>query len=434
MDYALLAGKHRSKDTVDIEIHADEDSDTASRSSPEHDLEERLSSLDMGNDNDIPSDHNSHPMIEPVPSAEIRISEMRERLVTQEHRMRESLLEEELRKLTDTYNKNEEILRRRAADSRAAIRSSATPVNPRQNENVNTLAAPIPQGIDRCNRNRQARTVTAPGEFNLDGFTSDSEAYINQLVPNNIVNSNATIDNQKLMHGACSLPIIAKHNPVHKNAGDVRSGVTVQPFDRVKAPQHWAHSSLPAFSDYGADKQTSFADLDFRRLVAGEVEIIMEYGLGQEEINGRLNLIRTLAQLLGSYPWPSVRGVYSTVLRRIELGQLTWTSELQTTIHFSLMTSIAKPTVTDARLDKQGRPNPSRRNGGSALGRDSSANARVWYCADYQRNSCAFTEAHQKEMYGRVVTVQHVCAKCLLKDGRELKHPDSSSACPHYRE
>jgi len=199
--------------------------------------------------------------------------------------------------------------------------------------------------------------------------------------------------------------------------------------EKVKRTLNWAHSALP--NDYSTEYNVAFSDLEFRRLVAGEMEIILEYQPSQVEIKGRLNLLRTMSHLLGCYPWPAVRNVYASVLREIEQGKLDWSSDINTTMHFSLITCPGKastPQVVDSRVEKQGRSSSGKK--GSGAGNDS----RVWFCAEYQKNQCAHKEAHRGELYGKQVVVQHVCAKCLLKDRRELKHPDSSAACPHFSE
>jgi len=410
------------------------------------------------------------------------IEGLRARLDAQEAQLREALLNEEIQKLQQKFRENEAALARshqRAANAAGAARS-APPAVYSANQSVNK--APIlreiveypaqlshssgarPRVVQPTRNTPRQRVDTvrprvdnprpivprptppptrpaAAGEFLIDGLNAESHAYISTLINDNntiavndrsfnidvnhrdYANSNAKVDSM-----TCAP---AQPQPRRRPAEAIKSGIVVQHVEKVKRTLDWAHAALP--NDYSTQNTTAFCDLDFRRLIAGEMEIILEYEPSQVEIKGRLNLIRTMAKLLGAYPWSAVRNVYASVLREIEQGKLDWSSDINTTMHFSLITCpgrTAAPQSSEVRGERHGR-NPTGKRGGSGNG---SGESRVWFCAEYQKNQCSHKEAHQQVLYGKQVMVQHICAKCLLKDRRELKHPDSSSACPHFTE
>ena len=433
VNYKRLGTKGRSpeSDTVEVEIDLEDDSDI------DISLAGRASSMDL---------NAAGPALDDSVTEE-EIVDMRTQVQGQEQRLRQVLLRKELQQLRATFKKNEEALERAAAENISpAPRSLAPPVvRPRapiaqQNSQPSTSRRRpnVRQNVPSIRQNAQTAR-THQGEFDIDGYNADSESYIVNLVENDNIRNTDTdnIDSVNTNDYANSNTLNANGIVCGQSAlsasggGDVRSGMTARAIDRVKSSQHWAHAALPG--DYNSEANTAFSDLDFRRLVSGEMEIILEFRLSQTELEGRLRLLRTLSVLLGSYPWTAVRSVYAAVLRRIELGRMTWSSDIGETMSFTLLTYAAKNPVGDSRPERQDRTNSGKRNVGPSH-KSSTGEARVWYCPEYQRGTCAHNEPHQKEMYGKPVTVHHVCAKCLLRDRREAKHPDSSTACPHNRD
>ena len=410
-------------------------------------------------------------------SAESAIEEMRNRLATQEGELRDALLNEELQKLHQRFRENEAALRRshqRAASAAAGAAQSAPPVaynvgasvlretverNPRpviaRASQATDSRRPNNTDLPRRQMNPPRPRAAAPrpnpqpmrpsnhlqaaaDKFDIGGFNDESELFINNLNANrnyqvDVANVNSIQCQPLAQVSGQSLPRSLTPDQAQPCSSDrVISGITVRHVKKVKRTLNSAHSALP--NDYSTEYNVAFSDLEFRRLVAGEIEIILEYQPSQVELKGRLNLLRTMAHLLGSYPWPAVRNVNASVLREIEQVKLDWSSDINTTMHFSLIMcpgNATTPQVVDSRAEKHGRASSGKKGGGACNG---SGDSRVWFCAEYQKNQCAHKEAHQRELYGKQVVVQHVCAKCLLKDRRELKHPDSSAACPHFSE
>ena len=57
----------------------------------------------------------------------------------------------------------------------------------------------------------------------------------------------------------------------------------------------------------------------------------------------------------------------------------------------------------------------------------------TFFCSTYQRDQCWYEGAHQGKYNGRMVTRQHICAACWLKDKVQANHPESSKECPHNK-
>ena len=391
---------------------------------------------------------------------EDEINKLRDIIQGQEDRLRESLLYEELCKLRATYEKNEALLRSR---HEAAMAASPAPVysvlptvptlpplpslpypgysapangaanvfHPRVTASTVNAQSTRQQASSVRRSTRAPTTTYAPAATTGEAMAYENELFlrnpvhnrnVTELNDNKSANGNYAMGNSITHSNTCT----PQRNPSLHTEGT--SGYLGSASDHVKLSQTWAHAALPA--DCNTNSSVSFSDLDFRRLIAGEMEILLEHRPNNAEAEGRLNLIRMLAHLLGAYPWAAVRGVYAAVLRKIEQGQLSWSSDFHQTMHFSLLTTTGPVRSDTAAGDARAPTSSGRRRAG--LSNPVSDNAKIWFCSEFQKNSCAHKEAHQKELYGKIVTVHHICAKCLLKDRREVKHPESSLACPHY--
>jgi len=228
-----------------------------------------------------------------------------------------------------------------------------------------------------------------------------------------------------------NINVSAKHSKV--KVKHFQSGVNAKGSDVVKNPQIWAHSALS--EDHTVENGTTFAQLDFRLFVAGELEIILEAELPQLERRGRLILLRKMCYLFGTYDWNVVLNVYGTVLRKIEKGKATWCSDFDSTIYMILMTGGNKSRTTPlSNGPKTGSYSKKGVTTGSLVAGKKSYHDqdKTWYCPDFQHNNCSQVSPHQAIRYGKSITVHHVCAKCLMRDKRELAHADTNPSCPHF--
>lgn len=208
-----------------------------------------------------------------------------------------------------------------------------------------------------------------------------------------------------------------------------RSGLEAKALDYVLYPQVWPHMKLQ-FEYCGRD--IKFADLNFQMLVAGELEIISSARISPSEKAGRLGLLKEIVYNKGTYEWETIRKFYASVLRRIETGEMDWTSD------FSRIQTIVLATGSRPQLPKRPVNVPaypgknvkfpqSRSEGGRPSGNN------IWFCRPFQRNRCTFSESsHSGSLRnGSSVTFQHICATCWQKDQSKSYHPECSSACPN---
>ncbi|CAC5384008.1 unnamed protein product [Mytilus coruscus] len=76
-------------------------------------------------------------------------------------------------------------------------------------------------------------------------------------------------------------------------------------------------------------KDLEFKQLNFKMLVAGELEIINNFCKNKSEKQGRLKLLQKIAYFSFIYHWASVLEFYAAWLRLIELGRKTWSDDSQ---------------------------------------------------------------------------------------------------------
>ena len=133
---------------------------------------------------------------------------------------------------------------------------------------------------------------------------------------------------------------------------------------RSAAPQRWAHSALQL--DF-ASAELTFNNLDFPKLVAGEMEICLDPATPKIERQGRLALLRDLAyHKSNDLDLATIKGIYGADLRKTEVSRATWASDFQT-LQSQVVTnkmsrpklslrSRRKPTKVVKSLELRGRP------------------------------------------------------------------------------
>ena len=194
-----------------------------------------------------------------------------------------------------------------------------------------------------------------------------------------------------------------------------KSGMVSKPTDRVRYPQIWAQSAL----HFDLGSPCKFEDLNFNKLVAGELEIITSPKITKAERSGRLRLLKKLAIHAESFDISIIRSIYSGVLRQIELGLLDWTSDFANAEQLAITKSLSTKSV------KKGKVKNADQSDSSKL---------IWFCHNYNKDKCSHKSDHTGMVKGKNRFLRHICAVCYLKDKIELKHPETSSACPHYKE
>ena len=195
----------------------------------------------------------------------------------------------------------------------------------------------------------------------------------------------------------------------------LRSGMVAKNSDEVRFPQLWPQKGL---KQQFVTSRPKFRDLDFRLLMAGELEIISREGISAQERKGRLSLLKDICYHQSTYEWEALRDSYASALKNVELGLATWDDNLFRDSYFMLEPFMKKP------FQKKGKSGSGKVDGAGKTD-------KVWFCKDYNRNRCSYKESHKHSFQGRSIYAQHICAVCWLKDKSKLQHPECSSACPH---
>ena len=207
----------------------------------------------------------------------------------------------------------------------------------------------------------------------------------------------------------------------------LKSGLEARASDIVINPQIWPHVALQyEFLSGNLDSNNigglGFSDLDFRLLVAGELEIITSDSISDTERYGRLKILKQLAYHMGYYDWEVLRGVYAAIVRKIELGLYGWDSD------FSRLEQMI---LTKAMVKSQSDRQSSRPKSQSAQFTTAQKD-RTWYCHKFQNNMCNVAgESHPIQWRGQTITVHHICSRCWSLDKKKMPHRESDSACPH---
>jgi hypothetical protein len=190
-----------------------------------------------------------------------------------------------------------------------------------------------------------------------------------------------------------------------------QSGRTNKVDTGVVRPVVWPHSRLE--SRFCA-ANTSFDNLDFALLVAGEAAIISDPSIPSEEAYARLKLLKLIAYYSKSWEWAVVRDFYSAALSFVERSDsLSWSeinyAELAATV---LFIPSRQPVRGSSYTSSRDRPSPK------------------FFCSSYNKGTCKHSGGHTGRVQGRDRWLDHFCAACFLANKDIRKHPEISDSCP----
>ncbi len=201
----------------------------------------------------------------------------------------------------------------------------------------------------------------------------------------------------------------------------VKSGMDVKVTDRVLYPQLWSHNEVE--NEFSLSN-LKFKELTLRLFVVGELEIITSSNISEIEQSSRLLLLKTLMYYAGNYTWSSILDLYASILQKIELGKAQWGDSFERLEHMIL--TMRPNSALQAKLaKKKGANNQQNSNGDHVL-----------FCVSYQKGNCNLPQTHMTAWKGdpnNQVSVNHICAKCLLTTGKRAYHPESSPDCPQRK-
>ena len=186
-----------------------------------------------------------------------------------------------------------------------------------------------------------------------------------------------------------------------------KSGMSKKASDKVKNPQIWPHSVLQYEF---VSEHMPFKKLSQNMFFCGELEILTSR-ISKSEFKGRILFLKKIAYYANMYDWDKLLHFYAAWLRRIEMGLNKWSDD-PSIIENAMLSSKSVKLKSDKNF--------------------LSKSDQTWWCPDFNNNKCAYeTFAHQKTILGHPRMVKHICGACWRKDKKQLKHPESSTACPH---
>ena len=201
------------------------------------------------------------------------------------------------------------------------------------------------------------------------------------------------------------------------------SGRNAKSENNISRAVTWPHSVIE--TKFTSDKIT-YDHIEFPLLVAGEIGIILDSKTSKEESTCRLTLLKLLSYGYKHCRWSVLRQHHGATLEEIEKGTREWTdlnfSDLTTCILVAAAQS-TQPT-TQRRSDSSNNPKRTRRP-------RSKPGEKHYFCQDYNRAVCIHGGEHEGIVNEESVLVEHICAKCILRDGAVAHHSELN--CPRYK-
>lgn len=188
-----------------------------------------------------------------------------------------------------------------------------------------------------------------------------------------------------------------------------KSGILLRSSDIVKRQEKYPHSFL-----FYEDSNVSYSNLTMPQFVSGFSCILMS-DISEIERQGRTRHLAKLMHFAISYPWFVILQLHKAVVLAIELGRKEWSDDFSDVENSVLLGFANRPKISSASHYTNG-PRPN--NG-------------VFYCANFQSNSCNFKQkTHSQLIAGVEREVWHICKKCWLSKREKCFHSLSSDVCP----
>jgi hypothetical protein len=193
----------------------------------------------------------------------------------------------------------------------------------------------------------------------------------------------------------------------------------------VPYPQVWPQTSL---QDEFACINVTFQELTFHQFVAGELETALSADCGSRERVGRLNLLKELCYIVGSNDFGNVKAVYASIVHLIERGRLQWKDDMYPQINKMLNRLSFKAKNFSNKVSGSAYNGKSKgRFASNVSGNNLEKN--LFWCRDFQKGLCKLTDGHSMEYNKKLVTANHMCAKCYLRTDDKVPH--RSNVCPN---
>lgn len=210
----------------------------------------------------------------------------------------------------------------------------------------------------------------------------------------------ANEDGESMFSFATKLSGEAGRSDISNPKTKVKSGMYDKIADEVILKLKWPHKRL---SRVWVPERVQPNQMTFEQVVAGEIAIILR-SENPEEVRCRLHILQKLAYWnMQGQPWQRVRDIYMAILHSIEEGEANFQSTFNEYDQVFPVKQISKGKTFNKR--------------------------DVFWCREYNRETCALDSGHKATIAGTERTVLHICAACW-KLGKREKHRDSDPGCP----
>ena len=172
-------------------------------------------------------------------------------------------------------------------------------------------------------------------------------------------------------------------------------------------------------------KVREFDILSFHFFVAGEIELIIQNykQMSGEERMARLKVLKNICYHREYLHIEDLRQCYDSVMKEVETGRASWTSNLDDKVH--QFCQFRANVITREKLEKQV---------GTGAGKQHVVKKKepdIFYCNEYNRESgFTFTGNHEGRFNNKPVWKLHICKKCYVETREKRNHSECDVNCP----
>ena len=241
----------------------------------------------------------------------------------------------------------------------------------------------------------------------------------------------------------------SKHAPMNTCIGDQENNVSGGSPDRSKSKKSeklvssilskpdevdivkvvkYPHELLDMRHVRGEDRL--FKKLNFELFCTGELEIIRRPGIKLEEHEARLSILNTLCYHSKYVTVEELKSQYDATMKSIERGVAQWSNKLAEKLHSDL--AFRASVINHDRLitNDSDKFRNERKNEKSKKVADK-AKIKVYYCSDFNNESCIHSDHHNGRLGSCEVCLWHICRRCYNSEGKPKKsHPETDPNCP----
>jgi len=205
--------------------------------------------------------------------------------------------------------------------------------------------------------------------------------------------------------------------------GRLQSGRTAKSDYGVVRLVIWPHTRV--FSKIGAT--ISYDKLDLASLIVGELTIISDSATPEAERKARILQLIRVCNYSRSFEWSLVREYHAAYLSAIERSLSgDWFAIDVNDIAAQVLFLVPRhQIVAPVQIQQQG----AAPGGGPYRRFDKQAkNSGRYFCSAYNKGVCPHAGSHKAVVAGRLRSVDHICANCLLAFDEIQLHPETE--CP----